>query len=143
MKSRSFLLLVSACFLSASCSFKYEKKLPPDITGTWSAVTSDTYNLSAEGEIYNDSYYTFWEGEKTLILYDDNVWEEINGTVSYSGTWEIYSVSSSDFDWELALKQPTASKYFFVQRIYRNELILEEQINSWHRITRYVKIPGR
>ncbi len=142
MKSHSFLVLVLACFLTASCSFEYNNHpSPPDIAGEWSAVTMDSYNLTPSGEIYNDTYHTFWEGEKTLIFYDNNDWEEINGAVSYSGTWKIYS--SSDHDWELVLKQPTVSKYFLIQEISRRELILEEQINSRYTITRYVKVSGR
>lgn len=138
MRPHSFLLLVLICFVAMSCLS--EEKFPPNVTGTWAAVSLETFNMDKDGWIYNETYQTFWEDEKILILYSDNTWREIRETASYSGTWELHYVSSSVYDWRLVLKQNVASKYFWINRIDRNELVLEEVNNSFHSITTYVAV---
>ena len=133
-KLQLFLCLVFISFGAVSCQ---HEDLPPNVTGTWGAVSLETYNINDEDEVYNESYYTFWENEKTLILNSDNTWEEKNGSVSYNGTWTVKQLYGT---WILTLTQPTVSKVFSIKQCDNTYLVLHETNNSWNAVTTFVKI---
>ena len=133
MKPYLFLFFALASFAVVSCS----KHTPPDIVGTWMGVEMETYNYTEDGIRYNESYYTFWEGERILIFNDDGTWEEQRDAVTYSGTWELREYGYDE--WLLTMKQSSVTKTFWIGT-NGSTLVLTEKINSWHSITRYRRI---
>ena len=142
MKRNLFLplVLVLVFFTVVSC-----EHIPPDMTGTWQGIEMRTFNYMEDGTTYNNTYYTFWEGERILIFYGNGIWEEKREMATYTGTWELRSNYTNygggeTYDWELIMRQGSVTKRFFVKEINNSALDMVEVQTLWRCITRYKKV---